>query len=217
MNLASFSIKLKSYGVNYPRYYEEYNDFWKWKIEVEATGKGHILDNSHLAATSSKLLDILPGWQTYRGVECDYRTWLPVSLRYIADAYDQIRKYSLLYFGKIPDGPLEYIWHELGRVKTVNGNRREAGDYSVISVCKPLMFIWGQTPPFDSRNRRNMHIFPYRTSWEFKSWKEELGNLITKRVLGKTNVIDYCRNKAKEIYKSEYIVPYGRFLDIYYF
>jgi hypothetical protein len=212
MDLKSFKTKLESYGMKY----SEYNGFWRWKIGIEANGKGHILDNNHRGDTSRKLLDILPGWQTYRGVKCDYETWLPVSLNNIANAYDQIRNYSLLDFDKIPDESLKLIWHELGRVKTESGNRRGEGDYFVISVCKPLMFMWGQTPAFDSKNRDNMYLFPLGNLWYFRWWKEALEDF-QKELLRHTDVINYCREKATEIYNSEYVIPYGRFLDIYYY
>jgi len=215
--LKSFKTKLESSAMNGMVNDSEYNGFWKWKIEVEANGKGHILDNSHRDDTSKKLLDILPGWQTYRGVECNYRTWLPVSLSNIANAYDQIRNYSLLDFHKIPDAPLKLIWHELGRVKTESGNRTAQGDYPVISVCKPLMFIWGQTLPFDSKNRDNIvYLFPLGALWDFKWWKEALEDL-QKELLRHRSIIAYCRKKAIKIYKSDYVIPYGRFLDIYYY
>jgi len=214
MALKSFKTKLESSGMVNDI---GYNVFWRWKIGVEANGKEHILDANHLADTSRKLLNILPGWQTYRGVECDYATWLPVSLNNIAGAYDQIRNYSLLDFDKIPDKPLKLIWHELGRVKTGSGKRTEEGDYLVISVCKPLMFIWGQTLPFDSRNRKNIvYLFPLGALWDFTWWKEALEDL-QKELLKHKGIIAYCRKKAIEIYKSDYVIPYGRFLDIYYF
>lgn len=216
MNLKSFKGEIESYSKNYMTYDSQYNDFWKWKIHIEEGGKGHILDGNHRDDACSKLLDILPGWQTWRGVECDYMKMLPVALSNTANAYDQIRNYSLLDFDKIPDEPLELIWHELGRVKTESGDRREGGDYLVISICKPLMFLWGQTPPFDSRNRDKMYLFPLGARWDFEWWKEALGDL-QKELLRHTKVVSYCREKAVEIYGSDYVIPYGRFLDIYYY
>ena len=213
--MKSFRNELESDRKKHMLYDSPYNDFWKWKIEVEGNGRGNILDDNHRRDTGRKLLDILPGWQTYHGVKCDYETWLPVSLNNIANAYGQIRNCSLLDFDRISDEPLKLVWHELGRVKTESGNRTTMGEYSVIAVCKPLMFIWGQTPPFDSINRGKMYL-PYGNSWCFEWWKEALEDL-QKELFGCTAVISYCKKKATQIYKSEYVVPYGRFLDIYYY
>jgi hypothetical protein len=139
MNLDRFKKKMQS--KDYMTYRSQYNSFWQWKICVEESGKNNILDDRHRAATCRKLLDILPGWQTWRGAECDYESVFPVALSNIADCYDEIRQYSLLNFNEIPDKLLEEIWHELGRVKEEFGTRRIKGDYFIISVCKPLMFL----------------------------------------------------------------------------
>jgi hypothetical protein len=216
MDLRSFRTKLESGGMSHMVYESQYNNFWAWKIKVETSGKGHILDERHRNDACRKLLDILPGWQTYRGVDCDYNKWLPISLSNIVDAYDQIRNQTLLDFDKIPLEPLELIWHELGRVKTTSGNRRQQGEYYVIAVCKPLMFIWGQTLPFDSVNRNNMSVFPYGSSWYFEWWIDELKDL-QKELLKNPAVVAYCKKRALKIFGSDYVIPYGRFLDIYFY
>ncbi len=213
MNFNSYKAKLES---NPMLYDIQYNNFWKRKIEIEACSTGHILDDNHRDDTCKKLLEILPGWQTYRGVQCDYATWLPISLANIADAYNQIRNYDLLNLNKIHNKPLKLIWHELGRVKTKFGKRNKTGDYSIISVCKPLMLLWGQTPPFDSIPRRNLSLSILGSSWDFGCWKVALQGL-QKELLKNPNVTKYCRKKAIKIYNSAYIIPYGRFLDIYYY
>jgi hypothetical protein len=198
-----------------------YNDFWNWKIGVEIGVRGHILDDKHKDEACRRLLNILPSWQTYRGVKCNYKKWLPASLSRIADAYENVRKYSLLDLDKIPREPLELIWHELGRVKTQSGNRNAQGRYFVIAVCKPLMFIWGQTPPFDSRNRSHiirekLYKLSYGGRWLFDWWYLILKDF-QRDLLQSPTVIHYCQSKAKQIYGSVSIIPYGRFFDIYYY
>jgi len=196
---------------------DRYTHFWQWKLRIEASGREHILDHKHRSKACAELLEILPSWQTYRGVRCEYKDWLPASLNNIADAYNQIRNYSLLDFDKIPRQSLNYIWHELGRVKTLSGNQTPRGRYHIIAVCKPLMFIWGQTPPFDSRNRKNMNLYSYGNSWDFQQWWNAMNGLSKSHLAAKTTVISICKQAAAKMYGYNYVVPYGRFLDIYYF
>ena len=225
MDVSNIKTRLDSYSKNYIRYNSEYNGFWRWKIKVEEDGSKNILDDNHRDETYKRLLEILPGWQTYRGVECDYKTSLPVSLNNIAEAYDHIRNYSLLDLNEMNNEHLELIWHELGRVKTDSGIRRKEGDYHVISVCKPLMFIWGQTPAFDSRNRKEMMMdssllftaaLPRRARWQIQEWRMALEDL--RKAWSKDEELINClRDEAIRIFGSDHVIPYGRFLDIFYF
>jgi len=201
-----------------------YNSFWAWKLSIEANTHTHILDSKHLNDTCNCLLNILPKWQTYRGVKCDYKNVLPVSLKNIVKAYDEIRHYNLLEFDKIPQEPLQLIWHELGRVKEVGGKTRTNSDYYIIAVCKPLMFLWGQTPAFDSVNLEKMRIpslcplpnIPNNTRWKFSDWYNALLELQS-RLINDNKIVTYCDNKSLKVFKSIHVVPYGRYLDIYYY
>jgi hypothetical protein len=223
MNLASFKKKIESKG--YMTYRSQYNSFWEWKIGVEKDGKSHILDDEHRANACSRLLDILPGWQTWRGTECDYSSVFPVALSNISGDYDQIRQYSLLNFNQIPDKPLKAIWHELGRVKEKSGIGRIRGDYFIISICKPLMFLWGQTLAFDSKTRKTIRAdhsltlttsIPRGSRWEFSQWKA-IVNDFQRELSSKLEITQFLEQKAIEVFNSNLIVPYGRYLDIYYF
>jgi len=226
IDLKGFNDKFESTrtSCDFEKYDREYNDFWQWKIATEKNGTSHILDGEHLPQTCQKLLNILPGWKTWRGVQCKYQKLFPIALGNISTAYNEIRKYSLLEFATIPEEPLKLIWHELGRVKEEFGCRRDRGDYFVIPICKPLMFLWGQTLPFDSRNRENikgdsllrLEIRILGRRWYFCEWKRVLTDF-NKKLSANAELLSYCTEKAKEIYKSEYAIPYGRFLDIYYF
>lgn len=226
MDFKSFKTKIELINNNHTSLYmAQYNDFWKWKIAVEKDGKSHILDSEHIAITSNKLISVLPIWQTYRGIKCDYKTELPISLSRISTAYGQIRHYSLLEFNQVPDELLVQIWHELGRVKERFGNRRADFDYYIIAVCKPLMFIWGQTLAFDSENRRNikkdysLRLITASSSlarWKFLQWKETMHSF-RDELVNRPYIIDFCQREAYRTFGLKSIVPYGRFLDLYYY
>ena len=111
---------------------------------------------------------------------------------------------------------MEFIWHELGRVKTISYKQSVNGEYPIIAVCKPLMFIWGQVPPFDSINRKKMNLASYGNSWSFQQWMRTMIGLKS-LLLANNAVINLCKQETLRVYGSNYIVPYGRLLDIYYY
>jgi len=206
-------------------YIKQYNEFWAWKINVEQQNDSHILDSKHINDTCEKLLDILPRWQTYRGVKCNFEKELPSALTTIVDAYNTIRQYSLLEFQQIPDEPLRLIWDTLGRIKEKHGISRTNSEYFIIAICKPLMFIWGQTLAFDSINRinirkdRSLEITetPQRNSrWSYSQWKTIMQDFQTE-LLKAPEVIDYCQSRSHQIFGTDFDVPYGRYLDLYYY
>lgn len=221
MNLTNLDARLKMTN----RYREQYNSFWGWKLQIEQEHGNHILDNKHRADTCDKLLEILPGWQTWRGTACDYAKEFPVALNTMGNYYNQIREYSLLDFDRVPAGPLQEIWHELGRVKEPSGNRRAKGDYCIIAICKPLMFLWGQTLPFDSRNRENVRCdhslsltipMPRTGRWVFSEWRTIM-NDFQRELCGIPEVVSELQNVASNTFNSTVAVPYGRYLDNNYF
>lgn len=215
ISLERFRIKLSSFPSDYMKHFD---DFWKWKLKVE-TEDDHILGCNHRREAFRRLCYILPRWQTYRNSpNPDPLTTLKRSLVTISDAYDQIRMHSLLEFSDIPNQPLELIWHELGRVKEYNGNKNDAGLYYIISICKPLLLLWGQTLAFDSRVRKNTPCYVPKTriKWSFKEWKKVMERL-QNNLQRDSTVVDFFKEKSLEKYKNVSSVPYGRFLDIYYF
>ena len=221
MNLTNLDAKLKITN----RYREQYNSFWAWKVQVEQEPGSHILDSKHRAEACKKLLNILPGWQTWRGTTCDYAKQFPIALGNIANYYRQITQYSLLDFDKVPIVPLQEIWHELGRVKEPSGNRRTKGDYCIIAVCKPLMFLWGQTLPFDSRNRDNIRDdhslsltipIPRTGRWIFSEWKTIMSDF-QRELCRAAEIINGLQNMTSNTFNSTLAVPYGRYLDNNYF
>ena len=206
-------------------YINQYNEFWAWKIGVEQKSDNSILDTRHVNDTCERLLEILPRWQTYRGIRCDYEKELPLAMTTISHAYNKIRQYSLLEFNQIPDESLRLIWECLGLVKEKHRTKRPNLDYFVIAVCKPLMFIWGQTLAFDSINRINIrkdHSFettetPLRSSrWSYSQWKTIMQDFQLE-LLKVPEVIDYCQSRSRQIFGTDFVVPYGRYLDLHYY
>lgn len=214
-----FKSKLSSFPSNYMR---DFDQFWKWKLETE-TGNEHLLDDTHLEETVSsqdyyKLPAILRRWQVYR--KCrnrdPYRT-LQDSLRKMSDVYNRIRNYSLLEFDVIPEEELELIWNELGYVK--DGKRDPTGRYLIISICKPLMLMWGQTLAFDTHVRENSPRWvpgKYRYRWSFEQWKSVM-ETFQEGLKQHSEVVVSFKEVSQEKYKTDLVVPYGRFLDIYYY
>ena len=226
MDLTSFKRKIEALrSTASSKYVKQYNDFWTWKISVEQNRHEHILDAQHLDDTCYKLLEILPRWQTYRGLKCNYEKGLPTALHQIQEAYSQIRQYSLLEFNQVPEEPLMTMWDACGRVKEIPGVTQSDLNYFIIAVCKPLMFLWGQTLAFDSINRKNIRndhslrltsTLSTATRWTYSNWKTIMLDF-QKELLEKPEIIEYCRQHYFSIFGSNSIIPYGRYLDIYYY
>lgn len=216
INQEDFEFKLKLFPITYA---EEFDRFWKWKMQVE-NEPDHILSEGRRTETFERLKPILLSWQTYRRSSNTIEdTWklLKECLGNISLAYERIRRFSLLEFSQIPDEPLQLIWHELGRIKEYQGERAE--NYFVIAVCKPLMLLWGQTLAFDSHVRNNLRrrfAVPYSYRWSYEQWKTVMQRLESEMNKSKAD-IDSIDRKALERYQTKSIVPYGRFLDMYYF
>ena len=212
-----FEKRFNSFPSNY---LANFNYVWNWKIKVESADNSHILDEKHQKEAFLRLSSILPKWQTYRnGKNKNTLETLREVLCNISEDYNEIRKYTLLNFNKIPHKILENIWHELGRVKENEGNKNNIGRYSVVAVTKPLLLIWGQTPAFDSFVRKNMskdfNIPKYSCNWTFDNWitiMKKLSTLLKKN----NNAIKFLEEKTTKLYGENSIIPYGRFIDIYY-
>lgn len=130
-----------------------------------------------------------------------------------------MRIYTLLDFDSIPFEILEVIWHELGRVKEYDGKRDKNGYYYVISICKPLLLVWGQTLAFDSYVRAQLpridNGLRYSSRWSLEQWvkvMKELGEHLKKDLKS----IEYIRRESEQWYGKNAVIPYGRFLDMYY-
>ncbi|MGD0995712.1 MAG: hypothetical protein ABR909_09355 [Candidatus Bathyarchaeia archaeon] len=214
--------ELQSRLISFPEeYVSNFNYVWKRKIEIESSGNASVLDDSHRDEIYRRLCSILPKWQTYRPMDnTPCLATLKNSLVNISEAYNQLRKHTLLDFENIPNEALESVWHELGKAKENGGEMNDYGSYSVISICKPLLLIWGQTLAFDSKVRKNMlqkyRIDKYSGNWNLREWKNIM-ILLSRELNEDKNAIEFMKKKTVEWYGKNTPVPYGRFLDIYYF
>lgn len=204
-------------------YANSFYSFWKYKVNVEA-GAGHILDSTHMRRTVSKLGPILRAWQAYRPFDssvCLER--LETSLGEMVSEYDLIRNISLLEFDKAPRNVLKTIWHKLGRVKEYDGKENSYSRYYVMATTKQLMFLWGQTLAFDELVRDKMPPSDYtyvrmrarNNKWTFTMWHNVMSEF-QERVLEMPEFIDLCHTVCLKEFGNDEIIPYGQFIDLYY-
>ena len=213
-------LKLRQAFKVFPKkYMKDFNDFWVWKNKVEDQ-ETSILDDEYIETTHTMIYKILKGWQTYSpGINSDPSKTLKISLKNMRNDYDLIRNYTLLDFKDIPGFKLRMIWHELGRVKEYGGETNEGGDYYAIAVTKPLLLLWGQTLAFDTRVRGNL---PWRLGVSahdfrmgFSKWYGVLSSLSVE-FDESHEFVKEVQMKSKEFYGEAAAIPYGRFLDIYF-
>jgi len=213
--------ELKTRLGSFPRsYWANFDYVWKWKIKVESKSTDQILDEDHRKEAYARLSKILPRWQTYRmGDSSKPLEILKESLDRISQAYYQLRNYTLLDFDSIPYETLETVWHELGRVKEKEGKRNRYGNYYMIAVSKPLLLIWGQTLAFDSFVRTHIpasyNIPKYSCRWRLSEWTRVMKQF-SKNLNSDHKIVETMKKESENRYGREAIVPYGRFLDIYY-
>jgi hypothetical protein len=135
----------------------------------------------------------------------------------VLELTNQIRRYSLLEFERVPGEPLELVWHELGCVKEFEKN--PVGYYPAMATTKPLMFLWGQTLAFDSVVRRRMpklRIFSVTNDyWSFEDWKKVMVRF-QKSLKQQPEAISLFKKVSQKEYGMDTIVPYGQFIDLYY-
>lgn len=214
-----FKSKLSSFPSSYMR---DFDQFWKWKLETETVNE-HILDDTNLRETVSskdyyRLPAILRRWKAYRNCKNrDHDRTLQDSLRDISEAYHRIRNFTLLEFDLIPKEELKLVWNKLGLVK--DGKEDHLGRYLVISVCKPLMLMWGQTLAFDTNVRAHSPRWvpsKNRYRWSFQEW-ESVMKTFQDELKQDSEAVALFKEVSLEKYKTDSVVPYGRFLDIYYY
>lgn len=212
--------ELRNRILSFPcRYFENFDHVWEWKVSVE-DDENSILDEEHIGEAYNRLSKILPKWQTYRNGEnvSPYKT-LKESVHNISGVYNEIREYSLLEFKDIPVNSLQRVWHELGRVKEFEGRVNNFGSYYAIAACKPLLLIWGQTPAFDTRVRENLPSdygigkFDFRIS--FQQWYNSM-ILLSDDLKSRPECVKIIEVMSNERYGDGRPIPYGRYLDIYY-
>ena len=201
------------------KYMKDFNEFWIFKNQIESQDTS-ILDDKYLKITHTKLYKILERWQTYRnGKNSNPPKTLKISLKNMRNDYDQILKYTLLNFKNISEFKLRMMWHELGRVKEYSGETNESGDYYAVAVTKPLLLLWGQTLAFDTRVRRNLprihRVSAPEIRMGFSKWYGVMSSLSIE-LNESPEFIQEVQKISKEIYGEAAVIPYGRFLDIYF-
>lgn len=176
-----------------------------------------MLDAENIVETLSKLGPVLKIWRWHRPYEFEYCfERFRKAINNIPDSYRKIRKFSLIEFDQIPLEELEKIWNELGSVKP-------QGEYDqselVMTITKPLMFLWGQTPAFDSVVREKMPLFGIQgfrnVRWEFSTWINAMRKL-QKYLNNNAKVLDLFNRTSIDKYGTDTNVPYGQFFDLYY-
>jgi hypothetical protein len=106
-DVALFQSRIEDFPNEYK---EDFDNFWKWKVNVEIVSGNSILDDRHIIATYYKLCEVLPKWQTYSPLgNTPCLKILKTSLNNISEVYSQLGKFSLLDFGQIPRNLLTTI------------------------------------------------------------------------------------------------------------
>jgi hypothetical protein len=119
-----------------------------------------------------------------------------------------------LDFDKVPTKELEHIWNTLGMTKP---NPSNLPGSLVMTVTKPLMFIWGQTPAFDELVRQRMPMNAasgFRNNrWEFSLFLTVLKEL--QATLLNNSALRASMSKISiEKYGTDKVIPYGQFIDL---
>jgi hypothetical protein len=192
-----------------------FHGFWSYKLKVEKQS-GHLLDREHLNGTLTKLAPILKIWRWHRPYGFD-ECFEPLrkSLKGISENYDNIRKFSLIEFDKVPTKELEKIWNELSLCKPQT-NYAYTGEL-VMAITKPLMFIWGQTPAFDTVVREKMPLFTI-SGFRNCRWEFSLFSMVLKKLqlalLPNTELLASFRKTSIEKCGTDVVIPYGHFIDL---
>lgn len=197
-----------------------FGGFWKWKLitENETT---HVLDWEHLNLTYEKLSKTLRKWRWARSnTPNNFEELAPRLLSCLKDmqnSYDELRRYSLLEIENIPNELLRNIWDKIGCVKSLEKN--PSGNYLVMGATKPLLFLWGQTPAFDSVVRKKIPKFGLsgigNNRWNFETWKRVLINF-KNELEQQQGLIDFLKQTSRNEYGNDVIIPYGQFIDLYF-
>ena len=212
--------ELRNRMLSFPsKYIDNFDHVWKWKMSIEDEYNS-ILDEEHRSETFKRLVNILRKWQAYRNGKnsSTYKT-LKESLLNIEKSYNEINSYSILEFNDIPVKALQRVWHELGRVKELEGKTNDRGIYYAIAACKPLLLIWGQTLAFDTRVRENVPryygIRKLNIRLSYKQWYNAMIGL-SDDLKRQPKCIATIEKLSQDRYGADSPVPYGRYLDIYY-
>ena len=190
-----------------------YQKFWKYKLEIE-NETNHILDKNYKETTLSKLKPILKICQWNRPYDFDYCFGiLENAVDENSESYNCIRFFDLTQFDELPEKHLKMIWYAFGSIADSFEGQL------AMKITKPLMFLWGQTPAFDSLVRTRMPLFTIpgftNTRWNFNLWIEVMKTLQNYLYTHSDLVIAF-KEISKKKYGQNKILPYGQFFDLYY-
>jgi hypothetical protein len=195
---------------------DTFHGFWERKLAIEKQ-EAHLLDADNIGETLSKLGTVLKIWQWHRPYEFEYcfERFTKV-IGKVTDSYVKIQKFNLMEFDRVPLDELEKIWNAFGSVKP-------QGDYDqgelAMTITKPLMFLWGQTPAFDSRLRDKMPLFSVKgfrnIRWEFGTWINVMRKLQS-YLNDNAEVLHLFKRTSVDKYGTDTAIPYGQFFDLYY-
>ena len=159
-----FQQKINSSNTKYP--HSRFNVFCRYKERVETTGAS-ILDQDNLNETTVHIDGMLrdPAWVMN---ETGIPSYLLVrsTLEGIANSYNKIRHIKL-GDGKIASirSDLSLTYRSLRGIANTNQSNNDGdtlGRYFIVGKTKVLMFIWGQTPAFDSRLKAHLKARTYK-------------------------------------------------------
>jgi hypothetical protein len=125
--------------------------FWNYKTRLEGSGQS-ILDEKHITTTASRLSQLL-GLLGITNPGILETSRLKTVLRNIQPYYSDICQLTL-GSGKL-DSFQEQIESVYERMDKKSSRSDEAGrGFSIVAKSAILMAVWGQTPRFDSLNRK---------------------------------------------------------------
>lgn len=244
MTMDDFTRRIKEFMQSESSGSRLFIEFWKKKIEVERNN-GSILDESKIDKTMKCLLRMVRKWRLYRPRKIEeIEKGLKEALYNITEEYNNIRETSLPELldnrsGIKADvvGALSKVWNNLGHIKDPNNS---GNSLLVMAPTKFLMFLWGQTPAFDSYLRSEAAkrawdvirgkrpevseycrptelSWPSKDRWAFDDWRFTL-ELIGTKVRENYQLKKKIEELSEEYFKTnsgDWAVPYGFFIDAY--
>jgi hypothetical protein len=194
-----------------------FSEFWRRKVQIEAQGDS-ILSEKNAQATYNKLSVTLKGWRWHRPYSfAKFAENLQTALVNIRENYDTIKGHSLLELQAIANDHLRSIWDELGAVKDLRKNK--GGYYLVMPTTKPMMFLWGQTLAFDVIVRGLMPRFGmsglHDFRWTYETWKQVMTKFAD-ILRAQPQLTDVIKEISLKEYRTDSMVPYGQFMDLYF-
>lgn len=160
--LSIFQQRIKYFKGRFPC--STFDEFWEYKQAVEKEGHS-ILDDDNLGKTARRLEETLL-WNPEWGLA---QTGIPKHpvikeiLRKVAPDYAQIR-HIRLGEGNIGDvrRNVAAVYEKLRGITNARRNDNPVDSkFLIVGKAKVLMFMWGQTPGFDSTVRENFNKSEY--------------------------------------------------------